>query len=212
MHAYGYPQHGSKGNQICTDMSIGKGTVIGPPVGHDRIYILESPFTCQPWNEPGSWPGGICPFIQDAMHFPRPFDADVGVVGQALVAVVEGEQTQFLHGAVGLRPGRQILAEAVPAGSSFRDIPEFAEGGEIGVLPAAGSIFLMLVFLRLSEAYKSWWSSHRPAQPPGVSLFQRASIWRVDRPGACCAVGFSRPSGARHSRSNEPQIRITGYP
>ena len=64
-------QHRGHGHKIGADVTKAKGTVVGPPVGHHSIHILEIPFPGQPWYEPGGWPGGIGTFAEGAMHFFR---------------------------------------------------------------------------------------------------------------------------------------------
>ena len=74
MHTNWNSQHGSQGDEIGSDVAIRKRTVIGTPVGHDRIHITEGSLPSEPGYEPGGRPGGTGPLIQDVMGFIRQFN------------------------------------------------------------------------------------------------------------------------------------------
>ena len=65
MHAYGDAQHGAQRNEVGTYMSVADGSVVGTPVVHDGIDILEGILRLvQTGNEPGGRPCGVCTFVQ----------------------------------------------------------------------------------------------------------------------------------------------------
>src|SRR5690554_947629 len=73
MHTYRNSKNGGQGNQISSDMPIAKGTMIGSPRIHNRIYIFEGAIAGQNRSKPGSWPSGIGPNVQLVMYVIRQF-------------------------------------------------------------------------------------------------------------------------------------------
>ena len=59
MHADRDPEHGSQRDQVGTDMTVVERAVVGAPVGHHRIHILELAFAREVRHEIGGRPARI---------------------------------------------------------------------------------------------------------------------------------------------------------
>ena len=68
VHRNRYSQHTCQRNQITAYMPAAERPVIGSPVCHDGIYIVEYIFPCQVGDKPGGRPCGIGTGIQYLMY------------------------------------------------------------------------------------------------------------------------------------------------
>ncbi len=64
MHAHRNTQHRSQSDHILTDMAITDSSMVGAPVVHHTVDILERRFVTQTGNEPGGRPGRIGTFVK----------------------------------------------------------------------------------------------------------------------------------------------------
>lgn len=48
VHSNGDPQHTGQGDEVRTDVAVDRDTVIGAPVCHDAVYIVEGALTGEP--------------------------------------------------------------------------------------------------------------------------------------------------------------------
>ena len=59
VHSHRNPQHGGQGDQIRAHMAVDRHAMIGAPIGHDAVHILESTLAGEAGSKPGGGPGEI---------------------------------------------------------------------------------------------------------------------------------------------------------
>ena len=68
VHTDGNTKHGAKRDKVCADVSVGDGTVVGTPVVHDAIDILEGVLRgVETWSEPCCWPCWVSSLVKFVM-------------------------------------------------------------------------------------------------------------------------------------------------
>ena len=183
VHTYGDAQHRAERDELGTDVAIADGTVVGTPVIHHRIDILETALARQTRCKPRRRPRAVGTVVDHLK------DVWIGIHSPALGNLQNGAYP--LHEVQAAHRHRHLAAR-----EEVRRVTTTAEVTTIGGEPRrSGQTLILLLLGDLPEGLRGgglWPQRHRGRFPRPTPMDRLEAQWRLCRGDAQLVVRLER--------------------